>query len=167
MNKLGIAIFFGAALCSATAIHQPALESADDAAIQKIVNEEVAAWNAGDAAAYSRHYAQDGTFTNIYGMVFDGHDAFEKRHADSFGSFFRGSERKETIRRLRYVTPDVAIADVDTEVRDFGAMPAGLPAPAGGVLRTRLLQVVVRRGNEWWIEAYHNTPITAQTPQKP
>ena len=135
---------------------------ADEAVIRKIVDEEVAAWNAGDATAYSRHFAPEGTFTNIYGMVFDGREAFEKRHAQSLATFFKGSTRQEKIRHLRFVSPDVAIVDVDTEVRDFGRMPPGLSLPAEGVLRTRLQQVLVKRGGEWWIEAYHNVAVTSQ-----
>jgi hypothetical protein len=61
----------------------------DELAIRKIINEEVAAWNSGDAAAYSRHFAPKGTFTNIYGMVFECHEAFERRHAETFATFFK------------------------------------------------------------------------------
>jgi hypothetical protein len=60
--------------------------SPDELAIRKIIGEEVAAWNSGDAAAYSRHFAPKATFTNIYRMVFEGHDAFEKRHAETFAT---------------------------------------------------------------------------------
>jgi uncharacterized protein (TIGR02246 family) len=134
----------------------------DEAAIRKIVGEEVTAWNAGDAAAYSRHFATDGTFTNIYGMVFEGHDAFEKRHAESFAAFFKGSTRQETVRRIRFITPDVAIVDVDTEVRGFGNMPPGVSISPDGALRTRLQQVFVKRSGRWWIEAYHNVDVKAQ-----
>ncbi|HEY4885061.1 MAG TPA: SgcJ/EcaC family oxidoreductase [Myxococcales bacterium] len=49
---------------------------ADEAAIRKVVQDEVAAWNAGDAIAYSRHFAEDGTFTNIRGEFYSGHEAF-------------------------------------------------------------------------------------------
>lgn len=40
-------------------------------------------------------------------------------------------------------------------------MPGGLAMPADGVLKTRLLQVFVRREQRWWVEGYHyvgNTP---------
>src|SRR5712692_7212084 len=48
----------------------------DETEIRKIIQEEVATWNKGDAEAYSRHFAIDGTFTNILGMFFTGHEAF-------------------------------------------------------------------------------------------
>src|SRR5258705_6672301 len=46
---------------------------ADETAIRKLVQEEVAAWNASDAIAYSRHFAEDGTFTNIRGEFYSGY----------------------------------------------------------------------------------------------
>jgi len=71
------------------------LFTSDEVAIRKIIQEEVAAWNSGDATAYSLHFAPEGSFTNIYGMVFNGHDAFEKRHGETFTTFFKGSTRVE------------------------------------------------------------------------
>jgi uncharacterized protein (TIGR02246 family) len=133
--------------------------SPDKSAIRKIISEEVAAWNSGDAAAYSRHFAPKGTFTNIYGMVFEGHDAFEKRHAETFATFFKGSVRRETVRNIRLVTREVAIVDVDTEVTGFGKIPPGVAIQSDGVLRTRLQQVFVKYEGEWWIEAYHNVDV--------
>ncbi len=131
----------------------------DEATIRRLIKEEEAAWNAGDAAAYSRYFAPDGTFTNIYGMTFDGHDAFEKRHAESFATFFKGSTRQQTIRQLNFVSPDVAIVNIDTATTGVRTMPSDLPTPPDGVLRTRLQQVFVKRGGRWWIEAYHNVVI--------
>jgi uncharacterized protein (TIGR02246 family) len=132
---------------------------ADEATIRTLIDEEAAAWNAGDATAYSRQFAPECTFTNIYGMTFDGHDRFEKRHAESFATFFKGSTRLQTIRHLKFVTPDVAIVDIDTATTGFGRMPSGISIPPDGVLRTRLQQIFVKRGGRWWIEAYHNVAI--------
>jgi uncharacterized protein (TIGR02246 family) len=109
--------------------------SRDEMAIRNIISEEVVAWNAGDATAYARHFAPEGSFTNIYGMVFNGHEAFERRHMETFSTFFKASTRKETLRRIRFVAVNVAIVDVDAEVRGVGQMPLGLTIPPDGVLR--------------------------------
>jgi len=71
------------------------------------------------------------------------------------------------MRQLKFVSPDVAVVDIDTEVRGFGKMPHGLSVPAEGVLRTRLQQVLVKRGGQWWIEAYHNIAIASQPAHDP
>jgi len=67
--------------------------------------------------------------------------------------------RRETIRNIRFVTHDVAIVDVDTEVTGFGKIPPGVTIQSDGVLRTRLQQVFVKYDDEWWIEAYHNVDV--------
>jgi len=57
------------------------------------------------------------------------------------------------------VTPDVAIVDIDNEVRGVKALPAGIPVPADGVLKTQLMEVFARRNGAWWVEAYHNVDL--------
>jgi len=163
MRKAQLAAWLKVFLTVAAVMFTSAATSADEAAIRKIIEEEEAAWNSGDATAYSRHFALDGTFTNIYGMVFERRAAFEKRHWETFATFFKGSTRVERVRRIRFVTSEVAIVDVDTEVRGFSKMPPGVTVGSDGVLRTRLLQVFVKRGDEWWIEAYHNVDVKARS----
>jgi len=67
------------------------------------------------------------------------------------------------VRRIRFVTPEVAIVDVDTEVRGLANMPRGVTVGRDGVLQTRLLQVFVKRNAEWWIEAYHNVDVKVRS----
>ncbi len=154
VRALGLAVLVAVAF-PAVAAASPA----DEAAIRKIVGEQVAAWNAGDGAAYSVHFAPEGSFTNIFGMVLYGHAEFEKRHVQIFKTFFKGTGRSMDVRRMRFVTRDVAIVNIDTEVRGVKAMPPGVSLPADGVLRTRLQQVLVKRNGKWWIEAYHNVDL--------
>jgi len=132
----------------------------DEAAIRKLLEEEVASWNAGDAKTYAAHFAEGGTFTNVYGMFFEGQKEFEARHAEIFSTFFKGTTRKTSIRKLRFVTPQVAIVDLDAEVRNVRSMP-GVTLPEDGVLRTRPLVVFVKRKGAWWIEAFHNVQAKA------
>ncbi|HEX4913726.1 MAG TPA: SgcJ/EcaC family oxidoreductase [Vicinamibacterales bacterium] len=127
-----------------------------DAAIRAIVAEQAAKWNAGDGAGYSARVAPEASFTNIFGMVMYGAPAFAKRHAEILGTFFKGTTKTHTVRRIRLITPDVAIVDIDNEVRGIKTMPAGIAVPPGGVLKTQLMQVFVRRNGQWWVEAYHN-----------
>ncbi len=131
----------------------------DEAAIRKIIENQVVAWNAGDGKAYSVNFAKDGGFTNVFGMVMYGHESFETRHSEISATFFKGTTRLGTVRRIRFVTPDVAIVDEDTEVHGIKAMPAGITLASDGVLRTRLQQVFVKRDGTWWVEAYHNVDL--------
>jgi hypothetical protein len=38
-------------------------------------------------------------------------------------------------------------------------MPPGIAVPLNGVLKTQLMEVFVRHGGQWWIEAYHNVDL--------
>lgn len=136
-----------------------AQDAAAEAAIRAIVAEQVVAWNAGDGAGYARHLAPDASFTNLFGMVMYGAPAFVNRHNTILATFYKGTTKKHVVGRIRFVTPDVAIVDIDNEVHGVKAMPAGIVVPPNGVVKTQLMEVFVRRGGQWWIEAYHNVDL--------
>ena len=136
-----------------------AQDAASEASLRAIVAEQVVAWNAGDGQAYARHLAPDASFTNLFGMVMYGAPAFAERHADILSTFYKGTTKHHVIRRIRFVTPDVAIVDIDNEVRGVKAMPGGIVVPPDGIVKTQLMEVFVRRKGQWWIEAYHNVDV--------
>jgi hypothetical protein len=63
-------LVFAIVLFAAVAANSQA--SPDETAVRNIIQEEITAWNASDAGAYSRHFAADGTLTNIRGRFFTG-----------------------------------------------------------------------------------------------
>ena len=132
---------------------------AADSVIRAIVAEQASAWNVGDGARYATHVAPDVSFTNLFGMVMYGAPAFVARHVEILATFYKGTTKHHAIRRIRFVTPDVAIVDIDNEVRGVKAMPAGIVVPPDGIVRTQLMEVFVRRGGRWWVEAYHNVDV--------
>ena len=133
--------------------------SADEAAIRAIVTAQEQAWNAGDGDAYARDVAPGASFTNLFGMVMYGAPAFAERHRQILTTFYKGTVKRHRIGRIRFVRPDVAIVDIDNEVSGVSAMPRGIAPPPDGVIRTRLMEVFVRRKGRWWIEAYHNVDL--------
>ena len=138
--------------------------SPDETAVRNIIQGETTAWNAGDAAAYSRHFAPDGTFTNIRGQFFTGREAFIERHDFLFKGPFHGSTLKQDIVSMKFVRPDVAIVEVLTSVTGIQKLPPGTNTDAKGRLRTRLLQVMVKDGGEWRIATYHNVDVKPDVP---
>jgi uncharacterized protein (TIGR02246 family) len=144
------------------AIGFPAAAFAQDAAeapIRAIVADQVVAWDAGDGKGYARHVAPEVSFTNLFGMVMYGAPAFAQRHSAILTTFYRGTTKHHAIRRIRFVTPDVAIVDIDNEVRGVKAMPPGIVVPPDGIMKTQLTEVFVRRDGRWEIEAYHNVSV--------
>jgi uncharacterized protein (TIGR02246 family) len=128
-----------------------------EAAIRAIIADQVVAWDAG--TRYSRHVAPDASFTNLFGMVMYGAPAFASRHNEILSTFYKGTKKTHVIHRVRFLTPDVAIVDIDNEVHGVKTMPGGIAVPPDGVLKTQLMEVFVRRDGQWWIEAYHNVDV--------
>ena len=144
---------------AATSPPSPRQGQTSEDEIRTIVAAQVLAWNAGNGDAYAEHLAADASFTNIFGMVMYGRDAFAKRHQEILSTFYKGTTKHHSIRRIRFITADVALVDIDNEVRGVKTMPGGAIVPAGGVVKTQLMEVFVRRDGRWWIEAYHNVDV--------
>jgi len=132
---------------------------ADEARIRQIVAAEVAAWNRGDARAYAERFQEEGSFTNILGSTSYGRADFERRHAEIFGSVFKGSILTMEVLKIRFLRPDVAIADIDTKVSGYQRLPPGVRESSEHVLHTRLQQVMVKEKDDWWIASYHNVDV--------
>ena len=133
-----------------------AQDTAAETAIRAIVAEQAVAWNAGDGGKYANWLAPEASFTNLFGMVMYGAPAFTKRHREILSTFYKGTTKPHAIRRISFMTLDVAIVDIDNEIHGVKAMPAGIPVPPDGMVKTQLMEVFVRRNGHWWIEAYHN-----------
>ncbi len=140
--------------------------ASDETAIRRIVQDESVAWNQGDAVAYSRHFAADGTFTNIAGQFFTGHDAFLKQHEVIFEGRFKQTRLQQDIVSLKFVRPDVVVVEVLTSVAGVTSaqLAQGTGVDAKGRLRTRLLQVVMKQGEEWKVVTYHNVDVKPGIP---
>lgn len=93
---------------------------------------------------------------------FDIIEEFIKRHLEIGQSFFKGTTGKSTITKLRFVRPEVAVVDVAGELSGFQKVYPGLPVGKDGVLRNKLLLVLVKENGAWWITEFHNV---AQTPE--
>ena len=132
------------------------MPSAEEAAIQELLDVLTDAWNRGDADAFGARYRSDATFTNVNGSFYVGRDEFNLRHEEVFRGVFRGTTLVLTVRTLRFLRPDVAIVDVDSGVFGCHARPPGVQIGADGELHTSLLMVLTKDAGKWWIAAYHN-----------
>ena len=138
----------------------------DSLSIHTILRQEDQAWNKGDAPAYSQSFSPDGTFTNIAGMFFKGHQAFLGQHEVIFNSFFKNTSLKQKIVSLKFVRSDVAILETLCQVSGFAkeGLPPRIQLDAKGQLNTRLLQVVIKEAGAWKIVSYHNVDVKPGTP---
>jgi uncharacterized protein (TIGR02246 family) len=120
------------------------MPAADEDDIQTLIDTLTNAWKRGDAKAYGARLMPEATFTNVNGEFYVGREAFDRRHAEVFSGVFRGTTLAMTINKLRFVRPDVAIADIDTELSGAQLRPQGVAVGPDGVLRSRLLMALVK-----------------------
>ena len=154
MNRIAVLILLLAGIGAA------AQSKPDENAIRTILDDERTTWNRGDTDGYAKHFAADGTFTNVMGMFFTGQKAYRDRHEIIFKGPFRGTSLQLQVASLRFLTPDIAVCETLTWVSGFkSGAPPGLHLDTKGRLRTRLLQVMAKRNGEWQIVVYHNVDI--------
>jgi uncharacterized protein (TIGR02246 family) len=132
-----------------------------EAAIRKVIEAQVVAWNRGDAKAHAADCREGILFTNILGATYDTCAAFEERHAVIFSTVFAGSRLSATVKGLRFPRPDVALVDLEHVLTGYESLPPGVRAAADGSLKTRMLQVLVEDAGRWRVAAYHNVDVKA------
>jgi uncharacterized protein (TIGR02246 family) len=91
-----------------------------------------------------------------------GGPSFLDRQRQILSTFFKGTTKHHAVRRIRFVTPDVALVDIDNEVHGVKTMPAGVTVPPDGIIKSQLLEVFVRHDGRWLIEAFHNVDTKPQ-----
>ena len=141
---------------------QPSRSRADSAHIVGVLAGLDSAWHAGDADRWVAAYAPAPDFlgfVNISGTRMADRDVLRARLAQIFGGIFHGSRHVGTLRQLRFLGANLAVADEDIEITEFTGLPAGIAPTAPGVLRTRMRHVLQRRAGRWLIVASQNTAV--------
>jgi uncharacterized protein (TIGR02246 family) len=126
------------------------IDPSDRAAIEAIVANLEAAWNAGDGEAYAAPFSPDADFVTIRAEHFRGRDAIASGHAGIFWTIYAGSVNRYTVESVRLLRPDVALVHVH----------AVLDAPSGpmaGRHMARFSAVLTREAGGWQIASLHNT----------
>jgi len=134
--------------------------AADEAAIHQIWQKFEAAFNRGDSKTAASVFAVDGDRMDSFGQFFQGRAAIERSYVDLFSGAYKGGTTSSTVRTFRYITPDVVLVEIDSEV-------TGLP----GMKTPRVLQattIYVRHDGKWEISAHRprvrpQPPVTAKS----
>jgi len=157
-RQLALLILSSTILVSASVYAQDARH---EAAIRAIVSDQSTAWNAGNATEFCQSAAPDISAFNTSGADMSGKARFCQRQQQILAGIFKGTTKKQTIRRLRFITDDVAIVDIDNEIHGLTTTPSGAPVTGDGVSKTLLMEVFVKRDGRWLMEAFHNVDVAA------
>jgi uncharacterized protein (TIGR02246 family) len=109
--------------------------------IRKTLDDFAEARNVGDAKGMAAHFADDGVYTATGGFVFNGREAIEAVWARAFKINTAGRAVR-TVRRIRFISPGVAIADSSVSTTGF---------PETGNPRLIDIYVLEKKGDRWQI----------------
>jgi uncharacterized protein (TIGR02246 family) len=126
------------------------LATSDSEALEAIVQQLEAAWNAMDGAAFAAPFANDADFVNVRGEHFQSRAAIAAGHAGIFRTIYAGSTNQYVVEALRLLRPDVALV----HVRAALDVPSG---PLAGRHAARFSMVLLKDDGRWEIAAFHNT----------
>jgi uncharacterized protein (TIGR02246 family) len=130
-------------------------DPADEKALQEQNEAFVAAFNRGDIKAVAEAYAPDADFLSAQGQRVKGRDALEKYFAKGFAGS-KGLTLKHSDSSIRFLKPDVAIADGTWEIT---GRPEGNPA------RGYYTAILMKRDGQWLI--VYDRPMVPLQPAKP
>lgn len=128
----------------------------DEAAIRQIVKNVESAWNAHDGKMFAAPFATDADYVVVNGMYIKGRDAIEKGHIGIFTTIYKDSRNAATVKSVRFLRPDVAVAHVEWNLE----FKAGGETKKARAMNT---MIMTKDNGKWSISAFHNTPI--QPPQ--
>ena len=127
------------------------MSDGDRTAVLGLYTDLLGAWNAADAAAMARNFADDGEVIGFDGSILTGRAAVEAEMRRVFADH-RTGQYIGIVREIVPLSPDVAVVRAVA-----GVVPAGA-ADVRPELNSGQRLTAVRRGGAWRIALYHNTP---------
>ncbi|MDA1361840.1 SgcJ/EcaC family oxidoreductase [Glycomyces luteolus] len=126
--------------------------TADTEAVEAVIRDTVAAWNAGDATAYGACFTADATYVTWVGTRYQGRQEIARAHAALFRMFLKGSTLADEIVAVRFIGPDAAIVSSNGDVVKGGKRPEGVK-----LTKAQTYTIVREADGHWRIASFHNT----------
>jgi uncharacterized protein (TIGR02246 family) len=126
---------------------------AEEQAIRETIAAVEAGWNAGDGSRFGAPFAEDADYVIVDGRYIKGRSTIAQGHQQIFDTIYRGSHNAATVRQIRLLGDDVAVAHVEWS----------LTLKQDTATHTSMCTMVMARNNGTWsIAAYHNTPVVSR-----
>ena len=142
-------ILLVAVLLSAASAYAQLGTRTDEAAIRKILDARNAAYNNHDAKALAATYAPDADLVTGTGRLISGRVEIEKNYVEVFAGVDRNATVKINRSKVRFVSQDTAILDMD-------GVTTGR---TDGSITTHATWIYVKRNGQWMVVAIRATRI--------
>jgi len=122
----------------------------DESAIRAVLEQRRVAWNAEDVEAYARLLAEDADILSATGRTENGRDEVIRLYVEQRAGAYRGASISSiVVTRIKFVRPDVAVADANTELTGVRGADGNVLAPSKG----EAFYVLVKDGGQWLISS--------------
>jgi uncharacterized protein (TIGR02246 family) len=132
-------------------------DPADSDAIKKVCADFSESFSRHDAHGVAMTFADDADFTNMGGRHSHGRADIEKWFASLFAGNLKDSQRTDTVKSIRFFTPELAEADADTVI-------TGTKAPDGSQIPPRkglMIVMMTKQKGRWQIGTFHEAEFPA------
>jgi uncharacterized protein (TIGR02246 family) len=126
----------------------------DRSAIADVVSGLECAWAAGDRQTWASFFAEDADFTTWFGLYVRGGEAIADVYQEIFDAFYKSSKLRLHVRHLRFLRPDVAVAQFEGTIVGSGEQPRAYP-------RFVPVAIMTKEDGRWRVAVFHNTKDTA------
>ena len=158
MRRPIISLVLLALPCAAPAQNQPGASDADSAAIKQVCADFSGNFSRHDAHGVAMTFAEDADFTNMGGRHSHGRADIEKWFAVAFPrATLKDSQRTDTVKSIRFFTPELAAVDADTVI-------TGTKAPDGSEIPPRkglMIVLMTKQNGRWFIGTFHESEYPA------
>jgi len=132
---------------------QPKVSEADSTAVKAVVAGYDDAFNRHDANAVGALFADEGDFTNMRGSSKHGRKDIEQNYGNLFNGGLKSAHRTDTVKNVRFITPEVAEMDADWEMTGTKAADGSDNPPRKGGLDW----VIAKVNGQWLIVVFHES----------
>ena len=130
---------------------------ADSAAIKKVCGDFSESFSRHDAHGVAMTFADDSDFTNMTGRHSHGRPDIEKWFVGLFTGNLKDAQRTDTVKSIRYFTPDLAEADADTVITGTKSADGSAMPPRKGLM----IVTMIREKGQWYIGTFHEAEYPA------
>ena len=128
-------------------------QSADEAGIRENVKQIETGWNTKSGALFATPFAEDADYVVINGMYIKGRSVIETGHQQIFDTIYKETTVTLTIKQIRFLRPDVAVAHVNGH----------RTGPTKDLEQDAMLTLVMTKEKEGWtIAAFQNTAVVTR-----
>ncbi|WP_068622269.1 SgcJ/EcaC family oxidoreductase [Paenibacillus tuaregi] len=112
------------------------------------------AWDRGDGEAYGACFTEDADYVTFQGEHLQGRKAIADTHQELWNSVLRGSALEGEIKKIRFITPEIAI------FHGLGVVKLRWQKTAPKKRDSINTNIAVKQNGEWKIAAFQNSRIS-------